>query len=153
MTSANQRQIILHSILAGLTPLIPIPFLDDLVKTYFKRRLVRKLAASHSQMLREADVETLADDKDSGCLAGCLTTVLLYPLKAIFRKIFFFLEWKRAIDTVSHTYYQGFLIEFALAENWLAPAGRIAATDARRVIDHLLQQVNTSFIERAVKGV
>src|SRR5262245_18034736 len=153
MTSANQQQIILHSILAGLTPLIPIPFLDDLIKTYFKRRMVRKLAASHSQMLRDTDVETLADDKDSGCLAGCLTTLLLYPLKAIFRKIFFFLEWKRAIDTVSHTYYQGFLIEFALAENWLAPAGRIAATDARRVIDHLLQQINTSLIDRAVKGV
>ena len=153
MTSANQRQIILHSILAGLTPLIPIPFLDDLVKTYFKRRMVRKLAASHSQMLRDADVEILADDKDSGCLAGCLSTVLLYPLKAIFRKIFFFLEWKRAIDTVSHTYYQGFLIDFALSEKWLAPIGSIAAVDARRVSDVLLQQVNTSLIERAVTGV
>src|SRR5262245_42444486 len=153
MTSANQQQIILHSILAGLTPLIPIPFLDDLIKTYFKRRMVRKLAASHSQMLRDTDVETLADDKDSGCLVGCLSTVLLYPLKAVFRKIFFFLEWKRAIDTVSHTYYQGFLIDFALAEKWLAPLGSIAAVDARRVSDLLLQQVNTSLIERAVTGV
>jgi len=35
MTSANQRRIILHSILAGLTPLIPIPFLDDVGKSYF----------------------------------------------------------------------------------------------------------------------
>ncbi len=153
MTSANQRQIILHSILAGLTPLIPMPFLDDLVKTYFKRRMVRRLAAAHSQLLGDADVETLSDDKDSGCLVGCLTTVVIYPLKAIFRKIFFFLEWKRAIDTVSHTYYQGFLVEFALAERWLVPAGSIAATDARRVSDHLLQQVNTSLIERAVRGV
>src|ERR1043165_7283042 len=98
MTSANQRQIILHSILAVLTPLIPIPFVDDLVKAYFKRRMVRKLAAAQSQYLNDADVARLADDPDSGCLLGCLTTVLVYPLKAIFRKVFFFLEWKRAVD-------------------------------------------------------
>src|SRR5215208_1942675 len=89
LSSTNQRQIILHAVLAGLTPLIPVPLVDDLVKSYFQRRMVRKLAAAHRRRLSDADIETLADDQDSGCLAGCLTTVLLLPLKAIFRKIFF----------------------------------------------------------------
>jgi hypothetical protein len=153
LSGASQRQIILHSVLAGLTPLIPIPFVDDLVKTYFKRRMVRKLAAAHSQVLNDTDVATLADDPDTGCLLGCVTTVIVYPLKAIFRKIFFFLEWKRATDIVSHTYYQGFLIESALGEKWIAPAGLRRAEEVRRAIDQLLLQVNTSLIERAVKGI
>jgi hypothetical protein len=150
LSRANQRQIILHAVLAGLTPLIPVPLVDDLVKSYFQRRLVRKLAATHLQSLSDADVETLADDKDSGCLSGCLTTVLLLPLKAIFRKIFFFLEWKRAVDIVSHNYYRGFLIDHALTENWLAVR---QAKDIRLAIDFVLGQLNTSLIERSVKGI
>lgn len=153
LSGANQRQIILHSVLAGLTPLIPIPFVDDLMKTYFKRRMVRKLTAAQSQFLIDADVAKLADDPDTGCMLGCLTTLIVYPLKAIFRKVFFFLEWKRAIDVVSHTYYQGYLIEAALAERWIAPVGMRRAEEVRQAIDQVLLQLNTSLIERAVKGI
>ncbi len=150
LSSANQRQIILHAILAGLTPLIPVPLVDDLVKSYFQRRLVRKLAAAHAQKLSDTQVEALADDKASGCWSGCLVTVLLLPLKAIFRKIFFFLEWKRAVDIVSHNYYQGYLMDYALASNWLAERH---AGDIRAAIDYVLGQLNTSLIERSVKGL
>ncbi|MEW6130367.1 MAG: hypothetical protein AB1757_25250 [Acidobacteriota bacterium] len=150
LSGTNQRQIILHAVLAGLTPLIPVPLVDDLVKSYFQRRMVRKLAAAHARVLNHQDTETFADDQDTGCLRGCLVTVLLLPLKAIFRKIFFFLEWKRAIDVVSHTYYQGFLIDYALAENWL---NWRSAQEIRGAIDEVLARLNTSLIERAVKGV
>lgn len=153
LSGANQRQIILHSVLAGLTPLIPVPFVDDLAKTYFKRRMVRKLAAAHNQSFNDTDVATLADDPDSGCLAGCLTTALIYPLKAIFRKIFFFLEWKRAVDIVSHIYYHGDLLDCAFAEGWVAPYGPRDARQTRAAIDGILTQLNTSLIERAVRGV
>jgi hypothetical protein len=149
-SGANQRQIILHAVLAGLTPLIPVPLLDDVVKGYFQRRLVRKLAAAHRRHLSDAEVEALADDKASGCLSGCLLTVLVLPLKAIFRKIFFFLEWKRAVDIVSHNYYHGFLIDHALARNYLTER---RASDIRSAIDYVLGQLNTSLIERSVKGV
>jgi hypothetical protein len=153
LSGANQRQIILHSVLAGLTPLIPVPLIDDLVKAYFKRRMVRKLAQAQGQFLNDTEIKTLADDADAGCLFGCLTTIIVYPLKAIFRKIFFFLEWKRAVDIVSHTYYQGYLIEAALAENWLAPSGLRPAAEVRAAIDNVLLSLNTSLIERAVRGI
>jgi hypothetical protein len=153
LSGANQRQIILHAVLAGLTPLIPVPFVDDLVKAYFKRRLVRKLALAYELFLNDQEIKTLADDADSGCLMGCLTTVVVYPLKAIFRKIFFFQEWKRAIDIVSYTYYQGFLIDAALGENWLKPAGMRRPEEVRAAIDNILLQLNTSLIERAVRGI
>lgn len=148
--SSNQRTIVTYSVLAGLTPLIPVPFVDDLAKAYFKRRMVRLMAKDRGQTLSVEDIKTLADDKDSGCLIGCLTAVTIYPLKKIFRKIFFFLEWKRAIDTVSHTYYQGYLVDYALGENWLMPTRPIPAERVRSSIDSVLRQVNTSLIERAV---
>ena len=152
-SSANQRQVILHAVLAGLTPFIPIPFVDDVVKTYFKRRLVRQLAASHGQSFHDTDLATLADDADTGCLTGCLTTMLIYPLKAVFRKIFFFLEWKRAIDIVSHTYYRGYLIDVAFAEGWVAPYGLRDAKQIRAAMDSVLAQLNTSLIDRSVRGI
>src|SRR5688572_3365162 len=94
--STNQTLIVSHSVLAGLTPLIPIPLLDDLVRTYFVRRLVRKLAAANRYILSDEEIKVLADERESGCLRGCMTTAFLLPFKLIFRKVFFFLEWKRA---------------------------------------------------------
>jgi hypothetical protein len=148
--NSNQKTIVTYAVLAGLTPLIPIPFVDDLAKAYFKRRMVRLIAKSRNQVFDSEQIKTLADDKDRGCLLGCLTAVTVYPLKKIFRKIFFFLEWKRAIDTVSHTYYQGYLIDHALNQMWLAPYGPAPAGKIRSGIDTVLDQTNTSLIERAV---
>lgn len=111
--AARQRQLITHAVLVGLTPLIPIPFVDDLVKGHLTRRMVRGLAVSRGRSLSAEDVEKLTEDR-GGCLKGCVVQAIVYPLKKIFRKIFFFLEWKRAVDLTSHTYHQGFLIDHAL---------------------------------------
>jgi hypothetical protein len=146
--SGNQRLIITHAVLTGLTPLIPIPILDDLVKSYFQRRLVRRLAEAYRLPPDEHDVRTLADEPNGGCLGGCLGGALLLPFKLIFRKLFFFLEWKRAADTVSRTYHQGYLLECALRENWF-PDQRNAA-DLRAAIDSVLHEVGTGPVERAV---
>jgi hypothetical protein len=144
----NQRLIITHAVLTGLTPLIPVPILDDLVKSYFQRRLVRQLAEAYRLSLSEPDVRILADDPGGGCLSGCLGGALLLPFKLIFRKLFFFLEWKRAADTVSRTYHQGYLLECALRELWF-PRQR-NAVDVRTAVDALLHEVGTGPVERAV---
>jgi hypothetical protein len=41
-----QHVLVTHAVLTGLTPLIPVSLVDDLVKSYFRKRLVRTLAAS-----------------------------------------------------------------------------------------------------------
>ena len=120
-----------HAVLTGLTPLIPVPFLDDVVKNYFRRRLVRQLAASHGRQLSAAELDALAGEDDGGCLRGCVTTVLVYPLKKVFAKVFYFLEWKRAADLTSHTYHFGYLVEYALRPG---PDGR-SLVDVRGAAD------------------
>src|SRR5688500_11502144 len=111
---ARQRTLVTHAVLTGLTPLIPVPLVDDLVKSYFRKRLVRSLAASAGRQLSEEELDALTAEREGGCLRGCAFTLLVYPLKAVFRKIFYFLEWKRAADLTSRTYHFGHLVGHAL---------------------------------------
>lgn len=112
--AGEQGSLVTYAVLTGLTPLIPVPVVDDVVKGYFRRRLVRALAASRGRVLTEAEVAALADERSEGCLRGCAVQAVVYPLKKIFRKVFFFLEWKRAADLTSQTYHFGYLIGSAL---------------------------------------
>lgn len=111
---ASRKLLVTHAVLVGLTPLIPIPVVDDLVKSHLLRRMVRALASGRGHRLSPEEVEALTAERGGGCLGGCLGQVVLYPLKKIFRKIFFFLEWKRAADLTSRTYHYGYLIDHAL---------------------------------------
>jgi len=124
---SNQHWLATHAVLVGLTPLIPVPFLDDVAKGYFRRRLVRQLASSHGRELGAAELDALTKEDEGGCLRGCLLTALVYPLKKVFAKVFYFLEWKRAADLTSHTYHFGYLINYALRRG---PDGR-SLVDAR----------------------
>ena len=110
----GQRGLAAHAVLVGLTPLIPVPVVDDLAKNYFRKRLVRRLAASNGRRLSEAELSALTSERGRGCVRGCLWAVLVYPLKAVFRKVFYFLEWKRAVDLASRTYHFGHLADYAM---------------------------------------
>ncbi|HWS53123.1 MAG TPA: hypothetical protein VN228_03320 [Pyrinomonadaceae bacterium] len=110
----GQKGLVTYAVLTGLTPLIPVPVLDDVVKGYFRRRLVRGLAAARGRALSEEEVAALADEGGDGCLRGCVVQAVVYPLKKIFRKVFYFLEWKRAADLTSQTYHFGYLVGYAL---------------------------------------
>jgi hypothetical protein len=146
--TGNQKLLVTHAVLTGLTPLIPVPILDDLVKSYFQRRLARELTRAYAINPTDQEIKTLADDPGSGCLAGCLGGALLLPFKLIFRKLFFFLEWKRAADTVSRTFHQGYLLDFAMQQGWY-PHQR-NAVQLRGAIDAVCLEVGTGPIERAV---
>src|ERR1700754_4434041 len=110
----TRRSLITHAVLVGLTPLIPLPVVDDLAKNYFRRRLVRRLASAHGRSLSGEELGALTKEQGRGCVRGCLTAVVVYPLKAVFRKVFYFLEWKRAVDLTSRTYHFGYLTSYAL---------------------------------------
>src|SRR5687768_4178167 len=113
-TGGRGAAIVTHAVLTGLTPLIPVPLVDDILKSYFRKRLVRSLAAGAGRPLSEEEVDALAAEKGGGCLGGCVMSALVYPLKAVFRKLFYVLEMKRAADVTSRTYHFGYLVQHAL---------------------------------------
>lgn len=135
----RQQVLVTHSVLTGLTPLIPVPLLDDLVKSYFRKRLVRSLAASSGRKLTDEELEALTSESEGGCLRGCVVTVLIYPLKAVFRKIFYFLEWKRAVDLTSRTYHFGYLVGHALRRRENAPS--LLDTHGARAVSEAIEAV------------
>lgn len=150
-----QHVLVLHSVLTGLTPLIPVPLVDDLVKNYFRKRLVRSLAASAGRVLSDEELSALASEPESGCLRGCATTVVVYPLKAIFRKIFYFLEWKRAIDLTSRTYHFGYLVGHVLRRREGGAPSLLDTHGARAVneaIEAVCREAPIKPLESAVGG-
>jgi hypothetical protein len=152
--AGGQRGLVTYAVLTGLTPLIPVPVIDDVVKGYFRRRLVRALAAARGRRLSEAEVSALTEEGGGGFLRGCVAVALVYPLKKIFRKIFFFLEWKRAADLTSQTYHFGHLVGYAL-ERRADGATLVDLYGAERVgraVEAVCREAPIKPVERAVGG-
>ena len=152
--AGSQRGLVTYAVFVGLTPLIPVPFVDDLAQSYFRRRLVRMLAAAHGRALGAEEVEALVSEPGGGCLRGCVVQVVLYPLKKIFRKIFYFLEWKRAADLTSQTYHFGYLLNYALQPR--ADGGSLldtrGAAEVRAAIEAVCRESPIKPVETAVGG-
>jgi hypothetical protein len=153
MTTDNSThaQILTHAVLVGLTPLIPIPVLDDVVKEYFLRRMARSLAAGRGVPLSDADVAALVEERSTGCLSGCVGSVVVYPFKKLFRKVFFFLEIKRAVDLTSSAYHRGLLVDYALAGGIVGGAAARPAAEVAAAIDDVLRAAGTKPVEHAVR--
>lgn len=147
----SQALILTHAILVGATPLIPIPVVDDLARSYLQRRMIREVAEHGSHALDSQSVKALADDSGDGCFRGCLGGVVLYPLKKVFRKVFFFLEWKRAIDLTSRSYHRGYLVDHALGRGWVNVAGPGSIAGLRKAVDEVCQGSSIKPVELAVK--
>lgn len=150
----QQHVLVMHAVLTGLTPLIPVPLLDDLVKSYFRKRLVRSLAASAGRTLSVEELDLLTSEGEGGCLRGCVATVIIYPLKKLFRKIFFFLEWKRAVDLTSRTYHFGYLVGHALRRRAGAPSllDTHGARAVQQAIEAVCREAPIKPLESAVSG-
>lgn len=153
-TGARQRTLITHAVLVGLTPLIPVPLVDDLVKSYFRKRLVRSLAASAGRSLSEEELDALTAEREGGCLRGCAAAVVVYPLKAVFRKVFYVLEWKRAADTTSRTYHFGYLVGHALRSraDGASPLDLRGARAVGEAIEAICREAPIKPLETAIGG-
>jgi len=136
------RQVTFHSLLAGLCPLIPIPFLDDRVLAGVRRKMVRELASEQGwtgeQALDREAVDWLAGTRGEsrGCLGwiGWIAFSLTLRLAAkIFRKILIIFAVKESVDTASRVFHEGYLLHltFAWAPSWSAQPGREEDDDGR----------------------
>jgi hypothetical protein len=142
--------ILTYAVLIGLTPLIPIPLVDDWLKNVFRKQLVRKLAWCQSLTLSPAEVDALAQEPDAW-VKGCLYGVLIYPILIISRKVFFILEWRRAVDVLSHNYYYGYLLNYAFKMKFYPPGdvGRAAWLNAG--VERAHRGANTTTFKKMVR--
>jgi hypothetical protein len=138
-----------HSVLVGLTPLLPVPFLDDHLKAYFERRLARGIAASRGVAVSEDDLRAIGVGAGEDLLAQIGKGALLLPVRLLLRKVFLFLNVKRASDAASAAYHRGYLLDVALEIGAHPP--RRSASELRGAIAATLDETPHSPIGAAVR--
>ncbi len=146
---ATSTLLIGHSVLVGLTPLVPVPLLDDRLRAYFERRLAREIAARHGLTLGEDDLRVVGEGPGQDFWAELRRGALLLPVRLLLRKVFLVLNVKRASDAASTTYNRGYLLDVALAAKEHPPHRR--AEDVRAAIDATLVDTPHSPIATAVR--
>lgn len=149
----DQTVLLTHAVLVGLTPLIPIPLLDDAVKGAIERRLVGELARVHGVTLSKADVAALASDPGDGIFLSIAKGIVTFPFKLIFRKLFVVLEVKRASDEASRCYHRGLLLDLALGSRVVAPIGPKPPAEVRVAVERACAEVSVSPLGRVFGGV
>lgn len=155
MTNAPERSeavLVGHAVLVGLTPLIPVPFVDDMVKEALERRLVREVGRAHGVELDDEAVRALVGEQGSA-IAEMAKNAALFPFKLILRKVFMVLEVKRASDAASLAYHRAYLVERALRHRWLAPLGPVPASEVRRGMDAATNAISISPLSKALDAV
>jgi len=111
--------ILSHAILAGAAIIVPVPFVDDFLSALIRKNLVKALAKHYGVVLSAEEVALLANLEASGCLQSCLTA-FAYPLREISREIFKVFEIKQSVETATHTYYLGVLLNEIFLNGWYA---------------------------------
>ncbi len=107
--------------LAGLSVLIPIPLLDTVFETFFRRRMPRSIARSHGRVL-PANIQAALRLN----LRSWFQTYLMLPLtltiglvRRLSRKLLYFLTIKEAADALSQYWHRAFLLDYMLAAGHL----------------------------------
>lgn len=151
----GDRHLLTVVVMIGASALIPVPFLDDVAKGYLERRLLRAIARREKVVLTSAEVDRLTKEGPDGCfMLGCLGNAVLYPVKKILRKIFFFLEVKRTVDQSSRALAEAWLFSLALRRGLWGTGRKIEEADVlRMVIDSACDSQGVKPLEMAFQQV
>ncbi|NUP09175.1 MAG: hypothetical protein HOW73_24255 [Polyangiaceae bacterium] len=152
--SDETKQIILaHAVLVGLTPLIPIPILDDFVKDYVERRLAGEIGRRHGHALPEETVRILVGAEDEGLFKTIAVGIVKLPFSLVFRKLFVVLEIKRASDEASRAFHYAYLLDYALRMRRMTPAGERTPREVRSAIVGACKEARLSPMTTAFSAV
>ena len=113
VSDAALRTIASHCAVAGLCPLIPIPFVDDLIVERIHRRMNASLCEQHGIKLLPLSSKLLAES-ESDLLNGALKGLLMWPIKKLLRKMLIVLAIKNCVDVATEVFHEGWLLARAL---------------------------------------
>ncbi len=117
--SSARASITTSAIMAGICALSPVPFVDDLFIGAIRRHAVRRIFRARGKELTWGQARALTRTHRN-LLVGCLLGVVVYPIRKIFRKVFYIFAVKEAVAVASRLLHQGRLVEHALASGCLS---------------------------------
>jgi len=131
---------------AGLSVLIPLPLVDLVFETIFRRRIPGKIAKVRESEVAPATRIQLARPVN-GLLAqtGCIAVPLMvgrYFLRRLWRKIIYIFAVKDATTALTEYWHRAFLIDHMVRAGHLAPG--VDTGLAVRVFRQVLQEIDPS---------
>jgi hypothetical protein len=66
--------------------------------------------------------------------------------------VLFVLEWRRAIDLVTHTFYYGYLLNYAFEQGWYVAGDPNNAAKLRTAVEQARAGANTNLVKRLVQS-
>lgn len=142
--------------LAGLSVLIPIPFLDSLTEDYFRNRMVRAIAQRRGEQLHPL-AEATVNCSQQGILSfvgGCLIWPFRFVIDLVLRlsrKILYFLTVKKAIDSLNRYWQRAYLLDYMVLKGYLADAEHLEA--ATKALELVLKIEGTSPLTRLASEI
>jgi hypothetical protein len=130
---------------AGLSILIPIPFVDALLEEYFRRRMPRDIARRRGRALSPAVLRLVNRRRGKGFLAGCLmlpVDLIIYVLRNLYRTVLYFLSVVDASEKLSYYWHRAFLLDYSVGRGHLDNVERAAI--ASQTIHRVLETTQTS---------
>jgi uncharacterized protein (DUF697 family) len=107
-----------YSALAGLCPLIPVPFVDDFIIVRIHRRMCRDLCNRHDFYLSD-DAARILTDKPSKILSGIFRKILFWPIKKLITKVVYVLAVKSCADVAAVIFHEGWLLARVLEKKYV----------------------------------
>ncbi len=131
---------------AGLTPLIPLPFVDLVFESYFRHRMPGAIARARQRQVEPQVLQRLGRRRlGGGGLAGCLMAPVMavkYIVKKLWRKLIYIVAMADAGTQVSECWHRAYLVDH------MVKAGHLASdTDVDRAIrtfEQVLRDADTS---------
>lgn len=153
------RRLTFFSVLAGLCPLIPLPFVDDWAIGLIRRRMVRELGESRDLALAEDEVQLLAGHGERrwpGLLKGTALAVRRGVGKLVgkvFKTAFYVLLLREGVHRAVETFVEGYLLLYAAGlPQALRPAGRTAerVRAVRAAVVSTMKEADVTAIHKAI---
>ncbi|HEY0019805.1 MAG TPA: hypothetical protein VGC13_26130 [Longimicrobium sp.] len=121
--------------LAGLSVLIPIPFMDDAFEAFFRKRIPGAVAESRGRTIPGEVRAVLQKEGGGGGCAALPVYLTVGLLKRLSRKLLYFFTVKQAADRLSYYWYRAFLVDHMLA------SGHLESTELARVAHQTMEEL------------
>ncbi len=139
-------------VICGLSPLVPLPFVDGWCNRRVTRSLLAGLAKERGVELDAATLHTLTRD-NSSMILGCLAAVFIWPFKKLLGTFFVVFIIKEMIDTAAIAAHKAAMLAHALDRGVFADGGDRATSAAhvREAMDTALAAHRTSPVGRGLR--
>lgn len=146
-----------HAALAGLCPIIPVPFLDDHLIKRVKRRMLKELSNEYAFELSKDAAKTLTT-RESSLVRGAMKTAVMYPIKKILKKVLVVFLVKACADVATSTVEEGWLYARAIERDYvdgeqLAAGDKEVLETLRDAIIDATEEVDSSTARAAMRSV